>query len=254
MHVRTRLEYRAAFVLDRIAQIVSYGTAFATIFLLLHRFGALGGWRWPDMAMLLSFGVLSYALGAAFSFVQFREMEEMVRLGTFDVLLVKPFSPWAYIVFSGLNADYIGHIVISGGLLIWAITQSEVTWDLATIVYFIAALCSAALVVAAMITMIGASALVLVQARALYAIFFGFWELTRLPMTILPSALQILLLTAVPLGFMGYVPVAVLLDKEVPFLPMPWAAVASLVAGPILALIAAVHWRLVISKYQGAGG
>ena len=204
--------------------------------------------------MLLSFGVMSYALGAAFSFVQFRDMEEMVRLGTFDVLLVKPFSPWAYIVFSGFNADYIGHIVISGGLLIWAVTQVEVSWDFATTVYFVAAACSAALVVAAMLTMIGATALVLVQARALFAIFFGFWELTRLPMTILPAALQVLLLTAVPLGFMGYVPVAVLLGKEVPFLPMPWAAVASLAAGPLLTLVAMAHWRFVVSRYQGGGG
>lgn len=44
MHVRSKMEYRGAFWLDRLAQILSYGSVFATIGILLARFDTLGGW------------------------------------------------------------------------------------------------------------------------------------------------------------------------------------------------------------------
>ncbi|MBP2445311.1 ABC-type uncharacterized transport system permease subunit [Rhizobium leguminosarum] len=94
------MEYRGAFWLDRLAQILSYGSVFATIGILLARFQTLGGWSWSELALLYSFQLLAYSLGAAMSFTQLRDLEELVRLGSYDVLLVKPFSPWVYLIFS----------------------------------------------------------------------------------------------------------------------------------------------------------
>jgi ABC-2 type transport system permease protein len=254
MFARSELEYRGAYIIDRIATVASYGSAFAAIFLLLARFSTLGGWSWPELAFLLSFQLLSYAMGASTSFTQFRDMEETIRLGTFDVLLVKPFSPWAYIVFSGLNIGYLGHVVLGIGLIGWAVTQVPVDWTLARIAFLLLSFVSAAMVVAALMTMIGASAMILVRARHLFTIFFGFWELARYPITIFPAALQVMLLFVVPLGFMGFVPVAVLLDKPVPFLGPVWGGVAALAVGPLLVFLAARYWRYAISHYQGGGG
>jgi ABC-2 type transport system permease protein len=93
MYIRSQMEYRGAFWLDRLAQILSYGSVFATIGILLARFQTLGGWSWSELALLYSFQLLAYSLGAAMSFTQLRDLEELVRLGTYDALLVKPFSP-----------------------------------------------------------------------------------------------------------------------------------------------------------------
>ena len=253
MHVRSQMEYRAAFVMDRVAQILSYGAAFSTIWVLLSRFNTLGGWRWGDMALLLSFQLLAYSIGASLSFVQFRDLEEQVRLGTFDALLVRPINPWLYLTFSGLNIGYLGHVVLAVALMAWALIVADVDWTVWHVVYFIAALISASLVVAAVMTMIGASALVLVQSSYLYSIFFGFWELTRYPMNIYPAALQWMLVTVVPLGFMNYVPVAVFLGKDVALLG-PWGMALSLLAGPVAVGTGIWHWRWCLARYQGGGG
>ena len=209
MHVRSQLEYRGAFWLDRLAQILSYGSVFATIGILLARFDTLGGWRWPELALLFSFQLLSYSLGAAMSFTQLRDLEELVRLGTYDTLLVRPFSPWAYLIFSGLNIGYTGHILLAVPLMAWAVLSVDITWTVPSALFFIAAIISATLLTAAIITMIGATALIWVRSNHLFSIFFGFWELTRYPLNIFPAALQWVLVTVVPLGFMNYVPVAV---------------------------------------------
>jgi ABC-2 type transport system permease protein len=254
MYVKTQVEYRGGFILDRVAQILSYGAVFAGVWVMLSRFGSLGGWNWNEMALLLSFHLLAYSLGAMFSFVQFRELEEMVRLGTFDVLLVKPISPWVYLTFGGLNiTGYSGHIALAIGLMVWALLQVHVDWTLWSAIYVALSLISAAMVTAAVMTMIGVSALVFVQSKHIYSIFFGFWILGRYPLSIFPVALQWMMLTIVPLGFMNYVPVAVFLGKDVAVLGSA-ALPLSLLAGPVAVGLAMLHWRWSIRHYQGGGG
>lgn len=253
MYVRSKSEYPGAMILGWVSQFASYGAMYTAIGLILARFGSLGGWNWSEMALLLSFHLLAYALGASLSFTQFRDLEEQVRMGTFDAILVKPIGTWTFLVFSGLNIGYFGHIVLAIGLMIWALTQVSAEWSLWTVLFFLAALVSAAAIVCAVMTMIGATALVWVRSRHLYAVFFGFWELARYPLQIFPLPLQILMLTLAPLGFMAFVPVAVALGKPVPLLG-EWAPLAALAAGPLLVLLALVHWRHCLRNYQGAGG
>lgn len=253
LYVKTRLEYRMAFFFDILCMFAAYSATYIGIWVVLNKFGLLGGWNWAEMAFLLSFQLLGYSLGASLSFVQFRNLEDMVRRGQFDVLLVKPFSPWAYITFSGLNIGYAGHIVLAVGLMVWALGNVDVAWTVQSAIYFPLSLISGALVVTATMTMIGASAMVLVQSRYLFYVFFGFWELTRYPLHIYPAALQWLMLTIVPLGYMNYVPVAVFLGKDVPVLGAA-APVVSLLAGPVSVLACIAYWRFCIRRYQGGGG
>ena len=109
------------------------------------------------------------------------------------------------------------------------------------------------MVTAAIMTMIGATALVWVRSKHLFSIFFGFWELARYPLNIFPVPLQILMLTVAPLGFLAFVPVAVTLGKPVPLLG-DWALLGSLATGPLAVTLGALHWRHCIRNYQGAGG
>ncbi|CAN5364653.1 hypothetical protein BH10PSE9_BH10PSE9_08420 [soil metagenome] len=253
LYIKAQMEYRGAFFIDRLAQIVNYSAGYTTVWLLLHNFGPLGGWDWPEFALLVGFQLFAYALGASVSFVQMRELEDLVHRGQFDVLLVKPFSPWVYIVFRQFNIHYLGHWVLAAGLIAWALTQVEVAWTFGAALHFALSAVSAAMVVAALMTIIGATTFVLVKSNYLFPIFFGFFELVRYPITIYPAALQSVLYTVVPLAFMNFVPVAWLLGKPIPLLG-DWAGVLALLVGPVFALLAAAFWRWSVRQYQGAGG
>jgi ABC-2 type transport system permease protein len=135
----------------------------------------------------------------------------------------------------------------------WAIWQVDVAWSIGLVLYLIAAIASAGMMVAAIMTMIGASSIVLVQSRYLFSIFFGFWELSRFPLNIYPAALQWAMITVMPLAFMSYVPASVFLGKEVVVLG-DFALIASLLAGPVAVGLAMLHWRWSIRRYQGGGG
>ncbi|KQX35524.1 ABC transporter permease [Devosia sp. Root436] len=253
MHVKSQMEYRGAFWLDRLAQIISYGAVLLILWILLQKFHQLGGWNWPELALLFSFQLLAYSLGASMSFTQLRELEELVRLGAIDTLLTKPVNTWAYLIFSGLNIGYVGHIILAIPVLVWALLAAQVEWSVGTALFFIFSLLSATMVTGALMTMIGATALIWVRSNHLFSIFFGFWELTRYPLGIFPTGLQVVMLTIVPLGYISSVPVAVLLGKPVPLLG-DLAAPVTLLAGPCLVFIAIIHWRYALNRYQGAGG
>jgi ABC-2 type transport system permease protein len=253
MFVKSQMEYRGAFWLDRIAQIVSYGAVMLTIWLIIQKFELLGGWNWPELALLFSFQLLAYSIGASLSFTQLRDLEELVRLGTLDALLTKPVYLWAYLIFSGLNIGYAGHILLAIPVLAWALVATQIDWSLLKVLFFVGSLVSATLVTGAILTMIGATALIWVRSSHLFAIFFGFWEVTRYPLNIFPAAIQAVMLTVVPLAFIAPVPVAVLLDKPVPLVDA-MAGPLALLAGPVLVAIAISHWRFALSRYQGAGG
>ena len=253
MYVKSQMEYRGAFWLDRLAQILSYGAVLLGLWILLQKFELLGGWNWPELALLFSFQLLAYALGAAVSFTQLRDLEELVRLGTLDALLTKPINTWAYLIFSGLNIGYAGHIILAIPVLVWALLAAQVHWSPGTVLFFAGSLLSATMVTGAILTMIGATAMVWVRSSHLFAIFFGFWEISRYPLNIFPGAIQAVMLTLMPLAFISAVPVAVLLGKPVPLLG-DFAIPAALLAGPLLVLHAIIHWRYALGKYQGAGG
>ena len=101
--------------------------------------------------------------------------------------------------------------------------------------------------------MIGATAMIWVRSRHLFSIFFGFWELVRFPLSIYPVAIQVLLLTVVPLGYATYVPAAYFLGKDIALLG-PWGGPLALLVGPALTALAMLHWRYALRRYQGGGG
>jgi ABC-2 type transport system permease protein len=253
MHVKSQMEYRGAFWLDRLAQIVSYGAVLLGIWLIIQKFELLGGWNWPELALLFSFQLLAYSIGASLSFTQLRELEDLVRLGTLDALLTKPINLWTYLIFSGLNVGYAGHIILAIPVLAWALLAVQIDWSVAKGLFLVASMISATLVTGAILTMIGATALIWVRSSHLFFIFFGFWELTRYPLNIFPGGIQVVMLTIVPLAYISSVPVAVLLDKPVPLIGA-MAGPLALLAGPLLVAIAIIHWRHALSRYQGAGG
>ncbi len=253
LRTRARLEFRGSLFIGWIAQAFGYASVFTSIWIILARFEQIGGWSWREMALLLGFHTLGYAVGACLTFVQLRRMEELVYGGEFDALLVRPIRPWAYLVFSGFNIEYGGHFVLGAGLILWAVPQTGIGWSLPVVLQLGASLLSAAMITASMVTIIGACALVLGRARYLFGIYFDFWELSRYPASIFAPSLQFALVTVIPLGYMAYVPVAALLGRPVPYLGSA-AVPASLAAGPVCALLAAAFWRFCMRRYQGAGG
>lgn len=251
--LKEKMEYRADFVLSAFAQIISYAGDYIVIWLFMKQFNSIAGWNWPEIALLYSIGLFTYALGASFSFVQMSGLEGQVREGTFDTLLIKPVNPYLYLISRGFNLAYIAHISISGTVLIWAIAQLNIQWAWTDYLYLLLALISGAMIHAGLLTAIGATTFVWVRTGYLFSLFFHLKEFISYPLPIFGTVVQLLLTVGVPLAFVNFYPAAFLLSYETSLIPH-WAKWLVPLAGPLIYGLGYRFWMYGANKYQGAGG
>ncbi len=251
-HTKERMEYRAAFLIGVFAQTIAYAANYLVVWMLMQQFETINGWTWPEVAFLYSISLFVYAIGASFTFVQMQFLEDMVRDGTFDTILIKPRNPYFYFVTSTFNNGYIAHLLLSGSILIWSLTQLGFKWDIFNIVFFILCLISGSLIIAGMLTIIGSLTFKVVRLRFLFHLFNRIREFISYPISIYHFAIQVVLIFIIPMAFVNFVPSSLLLEKDM-FVMNEIAYITPFV-GPILFFLSYKLWMRNVNQYQGAGG
>lgn len=251
--LKERMEYRGDFILSIFAQIIAYAGDYIVIWLFIKKFNTIAGWTWPEIAFLYSLGLITYALGASFSFVQMRDLETQVKQGTFDSILIKPVNPYFYLVSRGFNLGYIAHISVSGFVLLWSMKELNMMWTLSDYMYLIAVIISGAMIQAGILTVIGALSFIWVRTNFMFTLFFRLKDFISYPLPIFGTFIQILLTVVIPLAFVNYYPASYLLSEETILLPLGAKWCVPLV-GPLCYWIGYKLWMFGANKYQGAGG
>ncbi len=213
LRLRERMEYRGAFLIGVLAQGLAYAADFTMIWVLVHRFGTLGGWQWEEIAFLYALNLMSYAIGAAFTYSQ-TELEGMVQKGTFDGVLIRPLNPYLSLAAQQFNVGYIGHIVIALAILIWSLGNLAIDWSVATVGFLLLALAGASMLQAAVLTLLGAWSFTFVRATFLFGFAGSLRTFITYPITIYSSVLQVMLTVIVPFAFVNFYPASVLLGKK----------------------------------------
>jgi ABC-2 type transport system permease protein len=251
--MKEKMEYRADFILSAFAQIIAYAGDYIVIWLFIRKFDTIAGWSWPEIALLYSIGLFTYALGASFSFVQMRELEGQVKNGTFDSLLIKPINPYLYLISRGFNLGYIAHVIISGSVLIWALIVLDLAWTWDRILYLILTMISGALIQAGIMSIIGAMSFIWIRTGFMFTLFFRLKDFISYPLPVYGTFIQILLTVGIPFAFINFYPAAFLLSNETALLPggAMWIVPA---VGPVCYWLGYRFWMYGANKYQGAGG
>ncbi|MCM3635821.1 ABC transporter permease [Paenibacillus camelliae] len=251
--LKERMEYRGDFILSIFSQIVAYAGDYIVIWLFIKKFNTIAGWTWPEIAFLYSLGLITYALGASFSFVQMRELENQVKKGTFDSLLIKPVNPYFYVISRGFNLAYIAHISISGCVLIWAMIELNMNWTISDYLYLILVIISGAMIQAGILTVIGAFSFIWVRTNFMFTLFFRLKDFISYPLPIFGTFIQILLTVVIPLAFVNYYPASYLMSHDTVMLPI-WAKWFVPLVGLLCYWAGYRFWMFGANKYQGAGG
>ncbi|NMO97959.1 ABC transporter permease [Paenibacillus lemnae] len=251
--MKERMEYRGDFFLAIAAQIISYTGDYIIIWLFIQKFNHIAGWTWPEIALLYSISLFTYALGAAFSFVQMRDLEGQVNNGTLDALLVKPVNPYLYLICRGFNLGYIAHLVVSGSVLIWALTALDLEWSAMQIIYLVLTIISGALIQTGILTTIGATSFIWVRSGFLFNLFFKIKDFISYPLPVFGTFIQILLTFVIPFAFINYYPASFLLSRDTMLLSDEVMWLVPLM-GPLCCLAGYRFWMYGVNRYQGAGG
>jgi ABC-2 type transport system permease protein len=249
---RARFEYPGAWLGGIFAQWFSYGISMATVFLMVGNFGTLAGWLPAEILFMYAGWLLSYAIGASFTFNICMNFQHMAIQGTMDEAYTRPMPPFLYLIATTFNIGYVSHITLAGAALIYSMVQLSLSWVVWQWMWFFVMIISGGVITACMILVCEMPSLY-TRSKSLTGVFFDSGrEFAQYPLTIYPCVIQVIFTTILPFGFVGFYPSQVLIGKHDGLLPQinMWLApiVASLLVG-----ITALCWRVLSRNYESAG-
>src|SRR5215469_13518092 len=126
--IRSRAQYRLSFGLDFVATFVAALSDFVAILVLFSHLPVLGGWSLPQVALLygvagVSFAVTDMLVGHLDGF------GDLIRTGSFDVLLVRPHGSLFQVVASELAIRRLGKLGQAAAVLVYAMANVHVAWS-----------------------------------------------------------------------------------------------------------------------------
>ena len=253
LRLKERLEYRGAFLIGMGAQMLAYCATYLVTWMLLQRFETISGWGWPEVAFLYSLNLLTYALGAAFTFSQMTALEQMVTRGTFDGVLIRPLNPYLALAAQMFNVGYLGHVILSAGVLFWAATQLDIAWSARNVIFLSLSIASGMFIQAGLLTLLGAWAFLFIRSSFLFSLYGALRGFISYPISVYGTLIQLLLTAVLPLAFVNFYPSTILLSREGQMLP-GWVGWLTPLIGPLFFWLSYELWMRGVNRYQGAGG
>lgn len=251
--MRGQMQYRANFALITVGGFFYQGVGLAFLWVVIGRFGGLGGWSLQEMALLYGMRLTAHGLWAIPS-AQILQIDLAVQEGEFDRYLVRPVNPLVQMLTRSFPLQTISDLFGGVIVLIAAAAASTVHWNAGAVTLLIAAVVGGALVEFAVYLAISGMSFRVVQARSPLLVAGTVMQTAgQYPTTIFPAAARAVLTFVMPVAFIAYLPAAALLGRadQIPF--ASWLGYCAPAVGVALAVAAYLLWMRQLRHYAGPG-
>jgi ABC-2 type transport system permease protein len=210
---KSQMEYRTSFILLSIGQFFVPFLIFISIFMFFQRFPNLGGWSLYEVALCYSVIHIGFSLSECFA----RGLDSFSSLiinGDFDRVLVRPRNTLLQVLGSKFEFTRIGRLTQSIIVLVFSLSNLQVSWSMYKIITLILMILSAVFIFAG-IYMLGATMCFwTVEGLEVINIFTdGGREMAQYPLTIYKEWIRKFFTFVIPFGTVNYLPLMFILDK-----------------------------------------
>lgn len=209
----------------------------------LHFFGA-----YTTNQLLLFF--LTYQIISVVTQAVFRGVYSFaysIRRGEFDFTLLKPINPLFQALMGSPDANDVIFLLPLFGAMGFLIHQSQLSFDLVNILFYVLLLANGLLIATALHVAILAFGILTMDVDGLTWLYRDFLTLGQLPIDAYRQPIRALLNFVVPIGIMITVPTRMLLG-----LSSPVVLVSATVVGTTAFLISLKLWKIALKKYSSA--
>lgn len=255
VNIRGRLEYPADFAFEVIFGILWQTSTLAFAAVLITRFSGLGDFPAGGVLLLVGIRLMSHGLFTMVFGNLSDQLAELVEEGRVEGYFLRPMSVLTQILISRFNINAFGDFTVGASVCAMGVLQAPVHWTAGNDLFLGAAIIGGVFVEAAV--QLPFAALLL---RSPFAHGVGKWldeimaTIGNYPLSILPVLLRGVFTFLLPVAFVAYLPVLVLLDKAPANGFGYWLAHLSPAVGVVLFLLAKRLWNWNLSHYQSAGG
>ncbi|XEC96510.1 ABC transporter permease [Paenibacillus tarimensis] len=240
-------EYRANFAANVMMTLFSLGMSVLTVVLFFYRSNSLGGWSFYEVLTLL--GIFNALVGFIDFFLQpnMARLVSHIRQGTLDYVLLKPVDSQFYVSFRHLVLWRLADVLLGLGLAGFAVWRLGVVPTPGELLLFAVLFAAALTIVYALWMSMMVFSFWAVKVDNLSYLFVSFFETARYPVTVYKGILRLVLLYAVPIGFVTTVPTQALIGRLDPLHALLAVALAAL-----LLLGARLFWKRALRSYTSA--
>jgi ABC-2 type transport system permease protein len=207
--VKSTVALRESFLLQSFFMLLSNLIFFSFWWIYFSNFSSVKGWTLADVACLYGivnggYGIFSVFIGGS------RYLARMIFEGDLDMLIIKPKNLLLQIVGSRSVSSGWGDILSSFVFLIFSGYITLVNIPLLILFIF-----TAAILITAFSIMAGSLAFWMGDAHALSKQLFEFiLTFSNYPKSIYVGAVKVALLTVIPSGFIGFIPIEAIKDQS----------------------------------------
>lgn len=255
VQLRSQMQFRASFWLDVFTTGLLNFSYFASIYLVLERFGSIGGWTVAEIAFLYGMIELSFgAMDMLYSGFDPDFFSGFVRMGTLDQLLLRPVSVTAQVFGSALVLRRVGRMAQAAAVLVFAFSNLHIDWTPARLLYLpVVFVCQVAAMGALFMAGSTLCFWTVERVEVINVLTYGGTEVMSYPTTIYPRWLRAFFTYAVPLIFLNFYPALYILGKPDPLGLPAFAPFLAPVVAAAMTLAALRFWHFGLSRYQSTG-
>jgi len=223
------MEYRAAFAAQVLSMAINDGMWVAFWVLYFTRFPVVKGWGRADVLALWAMVAVGYGIANGL-FGNALRLSRIIYTGGLDVYLTQPKNVLLHVLVSRTMTSAWGDVLFGAVVFVWL---CDPTWTRAGLFLFGSVLI--ALILGGFIVIIQSLAFFIGNAETTAGqVLNAYITFSTYPTSIFTGAVKILLFTALPAGFVSYMPVGLLRETDPVFIAAAVGAAAVLVGAAIL--------------------
>ena len=254
--VRAQMQYRTSFVLEAVAQFAGNILDFVVVLIFFARMPTLGGWSLPEIGLLYGLSGVAFGLAdmviAGFDYAYFGP--NMVRLGEFDRVLIRPLDAFLQVLTSQFTLKRLGRIGQGAIVLIWALGALHINWTLIQLGYMLITIIGGMFFFSGLFILgSGISFWTIDSLETLNMLTYGGQFLTQYPLTIFGEFMRNFFTFVIPMAFINYYPTLWLVQRADPLGGPSWLAFLSPFICVLMFFAGVRLWQFGVKHYTSTG-
>ncbi|MBD3240239.1 MAG: ABC transporter permease [Chitinivibrionales bacterium] len=250
--LRSQMQYRASFLMLALGHFVVTGVEVLGIWVLFERFGAVRGWRLPEVALLYGLVNTAFALAEAFG-RGFDVFPRMVKSGAFDRMLLRPRATALQVMASEVQAMRVGRLTQGLIVLLWAAHRLDVDWTAARVMFTLVTIGGGMFLFCGLFVLQATAAFWTVDSLEVFnTVTYGGTETAQYPLHIYRPWFRRFFTYVVPLAAVAYYPATVIMGRVDDPGTLTWRLLSPLIGYCFFAACLLI-WRSGVRHYRSTG-
>ena len=251
--MQSQMQYRVSFALLTVGHFAATAIEFLAILVLFDRFSALDEWSLPEVAFFYGLVNIAFSIAdaAAYGFDRFGNM---VKLGDFDRILLRPRSSALQLAGQELTLKRIGRLAQGLAILLWASTALEIGWTPANGALLLGAIAGGAALFMGIVVLQATLAFWTIESLEIFnAVTYGGVQTSQYPLPIYRSWFRKFFIYVVPLATVSYFPSLAIIGRSDPLGSTLLVQYLSPLVGVVFLVLSLQVWKVGVRHYQSTG-